>query len=78
MVVVVMMMMMMIDVAIAADTDVAIQADRNVTQNEAETKLNSIIKSTLIFRPAQLGIFYYLLGHNRPSLGYQHSVLKRK
>lgn len=31
--------MIFIDVAIAADTDVAVQADRNVTQNEAEKKL---------------------------------------
>ena len=37
--------MMMRDVAISADTDVAFQAERNVTQNEAEKKLNSIIKT---------------------------------
>jgi hypothetical protein len=41
----VVVVVMLIDVAIAADTDVAIQADRNVTQNEAEKKLNAIIKT---------------------------------
>jgi hypothetical protein len=50
-----MMMMILIDVPIATDTDVAIQANRNVTQNDAEKKLQCYNKEHVNILPNTIG-----------------------